>query len=125
MCFVNKRTSVLALATVTVMMLLPEALSFEISVTVIDCTSELFQRNKDFAATNGSLRADIAMNGTTHIYENSNSKEKWLYYTGEYDLNVYGSLVPNISQVQKIIFDYSYRWKSKIYCLQMERVSCN
>lgn len=125
MCFVNKRTSMLALATVTVMMLLPEVLSIEISVKIIDCTSGLIDRNKNFAATNGHLKADIAMNGTTHLYQNNDSSEKWLYYTGEFDLNVNGNLERNISQVQKIIFDYSYRWEGKTYCLQMERVSCN
>jgi len=52
-------------------------------------------------------------------------KFQWLYYTGEFDLDIFGYPVMNISLVPKIVFDYLYRREGKIICLHMERVSCN
>jgi hypothetical protein len=43
---------------------------------MIDCTAGLTASNKNFAATNGLLRADIEMNGTAHLYENKDTSKK-------------------------------------------------
>jgi hypothetical protein len=47
-----------------------------LTIRIIDCPTELIERNRNFVATNGIHRADISMNGTIQLYENKDSSEK-------------------------------------------------
>lgn len=111
--------------TILAVMSLPQVYSASVSVKFTDCTSGIIDEDTKYAATNGHLAQDMAMNGTMHMFAANDESPKWLFYKGEFNLDVQTHSAQNLSDVRKIVFDISYTVNNKTFCMQLEKYQYN
>lgn len=95
------------------------------SVKFSECTSGITDEDTKYATANGHLAQDMALNGSVHMFAANGTSPKWLFYKGEFNLDVQTYSAQNLSDVRKIVFDISYKLNNKTFCLQLEEYRHN
>ncbi|PNF25618.1 hypothetical protein B7P43_G03813 [Cryptotermes secundus] len=122
---VKNIATVLAVTIFAEMVSLPQVYSASVSVKFSECTSGITDEDTKYATANGHLAQDMALNGSVHMFAANGTSPKWLFYKGEFNLDVQTYSAQNLSDVRKIVFDISYKLNNKTFCLQLEEYRHN